>query len=252
VNGPGPTSMPGAALRDPVELHLYRVPLRDDARAIANAVRQLSPAERTRAARFRTEPDHRRYVLTRARLREVVGLHLHIAPHAVTIEQDARGKPALVHRMRDGLHFNCTHAGDLALVALAAAPVGIDIEHLRPLDDVLELADAQFSATERAALRRAPAAERSALFLHCWTHKEAVLKATGAGIADGMRHFDIALDQPSQQFSLPDLRRIERPRPTCAMHDHETPLTVLTLAPAPGYVAAVAAVAAAVVPRWKA
>lgn len=243
--------MTHAAQPDPVELQLYRVPLHADARAIASAVRQLSPEERERAARFRTEPDHRRYVLTRARLREVVGRYLDMAPRAVTIVQDARGKPALEARMQDGVHFNCTHAGELALVALAGAPVGIDIEHLRPLNDALELADAQFAASERAALRRAPAAERSALFLRCWTHKEAVLKATGAGIAEGMQHFDVALDRPRQQLCLPDLQRIDRPLDVGTMPNRTALLTLLQLTPAPGYVAAVAVAAADVTLRWK-
>ncbi len=235
----------------PVEVQLYRVSLRDDARAIATALRQLSHEEHARAGRFRTAPDHRRYVLTRARLREIVGRYLDLSPRAVPIVIDAQGKPGVDAAARDGVHFNCSHAGDLGVIALASAPVGIDVEQLRPLDDVLDLADAQFAEDERATIRRARSDARTALFLQCWTSKEAVLKATGAGIANGMAHFSVALDRERQHLGLPDLARLDRPTTLEARAAHVALLTLARIAPEPGYVGAVAVAALEINLRWK-
>jgi 4'-phosphopantetheinyl transferase len=235
----------------PIEVQLHRVSLRDDPRAIATGLRQLSHEEHARAERFRTAQDHRRYVLTRARLREIVGRHLDLSPEAVPIVHDAQGKPGVDAAMHDGVHFNCSHSGELGVIALAGAPVGIDIEQLRPLGDVLELADAQFSIDERAVIRRARSDERTALFLHCWTSKEAVLKATGVGIANGMEHFSVALDRERQHLCLPDLARLDRPTTLETRAAHAALLTLARIAPEPGYVGAVAVAAVEISLCWK-
>jgi 4'-phosphopantetheinyl transferase len=84
-----------------------------------------------------------------------------------------------------------SHTGDLALVALADCEIGIDIEALRPLADAVDLAGRFFCAEEAAEIRRALPAQQAEIFLRVWTRKEAVLKALGIGIGDGLDRISV-------------------------------------------------------------
>ena len=234
----------------PIELQLYRVDLQADTRAFASGLRQLSPEEHARAARCRTEAEHRRHVLLHARLREIVGRYLDVSPRSVRFELDAAGRRVLDPRMQDGVHFDIGQAGELGVVALAGAPVGVDLEPLRAVDDALAQADALFSAAECLALRRADAASLPTQFLRCLTHKRAALKACGRELAE-MGRFAVALDRPRQQLGLPDLRRLDQPSSVECLQARTDLLTLLHLAPAPDCLGAVAVTAADVTLRWK-
>ena len=84
-------------------------------------------------------------------------------------------------------HLSLTHPRGLAMVALTrAGPVGIDCEPvgaglLEGFDDVA------LAPTEARSLRRWGPAIRSAGRLRYWVRKEAVLKATGLGLATDPR-----------------------------------------------------------------
>lgn len=107
----------------------------------------------------------------------------------------AHGRPRIEPTPDSQLDFNWSHSGNRAAVALArhVAP-GIDLEWLRPRANVLPLARRFFHAEEVAGLVARPAAERSAAFLELWTAKEAVLKATGRGIAFGLHRLRVSND----------------------------------------------------------
>jgi 4'-phosphopantetheinyl transferase len=234
----------------PIELQLYRVDLQADTRAFASGLRQLSPDEHAQASRCRTEAEHRRFVLIHARLREIVGRYLDVSPRSVRFELDATGRRVLDPRMQDGVHFDASHAGELGVVALAGAPVGIDLETVRNVDDALAQADARFSAAECSALRRETAASLPAQYLRCLTHKRAALRACGRGLAE-MAQFTVALDRPRQQLGLPDLRRLDQPSSIECVQARTSLLTLLHLSPASDCIGAVAVTAADVTLRWK-
>jgi phosphopantetheinyl transferase len=75
--------------------------------------------------------------------------------------------------------FSLSHSRDLIVcAALPQGPVGIDIEHLRPL--VWPAYQQAFSQQEWCTV--ATAASPSEALLHRWTQKESVLKADGRGL----------------------------------------------------------------------
>lgn len=106
--------------------------------------------------------------------------------HDFTFAMRENGKPHLADS--DRLHFNVSHSGDMALIAVAAIPVGVDIERKDESIDHLGVAESVFSASERHILLKAPKAERSNVFFSLWTRKEAYLKATGHGFSS---HLDL-------------------------------------------------------------
>jgi 4'-phosphopantetheinyl transferase len=104
------------------------------------------------------------------------------------------------------LQFNFSNSADLGLLAIATGrAVGIDIEKLRPVPDAMCLASLWFSAAERAVLRSVHVAERDMMFLRCWTHKEAYIKAVGEGLSLRLDSFDVGFT-PGEAARLLDHR----------------------------------------------
>ena len=165
---------------------VWRIDVRDAARGVAGV---LSPDEAERAARFRFEPDRVAFVATRAALRTLVGSHLGVAPRDVTFRYGEHGKPEVA-----GLSFNASHAGDVALVALASSGrIGVDVEAMRPGVEMRALARRFFTASENAALARLSEGELAAGFYGCWTQKEAFVKAVGEGLSFELDRVEVAV-----------------------------------------------------------
>lgn len=198
------TASPGKWLERPPpplgahDVHVWRVPLDDEARA-ASSRSLLSDEERARAARFVREVHRRRFVVAHGALRIILAGYVGIEPASLTFVAGEHGKPALRSDHltgRPAVEFNLSHSDDLALIAVAhARPVGVDLERWSEGVEHLELAERFFSPGERDALRAL--AHRPDLveegFFAAWTRKEAYLKATGHGITRGLHHFDVAL-----------------------------------------------------------
>jgi 4'-phosphopantetheinyl transferase len=68
------------------------------------------------------------------------------------------------------------------MVAIAAGPVGVDIEAL-PSRETVEEVSGLLHPAERSEILGAPASEQAELFARLWTRKEAYLKAVGVGLA---------------------------------------------------------------------
>ncbi len=102
------------------------------------------------------------------------------------IERAENGKPWVV----GGPHFNLSHSGDLALIAVCGdAPVGVDLERVHELRNPDGLGRRMCSARE---LDWAGAAvDLSAALLRLWVRKEALAKAEGGGIATALSGIDV-------------------------------------------------------------
>jgi 4'-phosphopantetheinyl transferase len=174
-------------------LHVWRLELDRPPDEIERLGSLLSAGERSRAARFRFPRDRDRHVVAHGALRIVVGRYLRLHPSAIAFRVGPHGKPALTEDPPN-LHFNLSHSGDLALIALSGeAPVGVDVEHTRRDPDLEALARRFFSPAEQQALAALPPGERVKGFYQCWTRKEAVIKATGEGLSRPLDSFDVSL-----------------------------------------------------------
>ncbi len=72
------------------------------------------------------------------------------------------------------------------VVALSRQEVGIDLEKVSDRVDYDAIADAYFAAEEVKELREFPPQARQEKFFQMWTGKEALLKALGVGIGQGL------------------------------------------------------------------
>ena len=147
----------------------------------AAALALLSGDEQARAGRFVFDVHRRRFVTGRAALRTLLGERLGCAPRELRFAYGPAGKPAL-----DGggtTRFNVSHSDRYAIVAIATgAELGVDIERVRPLRDMVLVADRVFSAGVREALGQVPPDRKAEAFFAGWTRKEAYIKARGEGI----------------------------------------------------------------------
>ena len=97
------------------------------------------------------------------------------------IARTAHGKPYFPDRPE--LHFNLSHSGDLVACAVDCAPVGIDIEMIRPHHP--RLAQRVCSPAELDWVMAQPDPDRALLTL--WTKKEARVKWEGCGLTVPLR-----------------------------------------------------------------
>jgi 4'-phosphopantetheinyl transferase len=187
----------------------------------------LSEDERLRAGRFRFVQDRHRFAASRALLRRLLGRALGLAPGAIRFEYGAYGKPRLAGDAGP-LWFNLSHAGRWGLFAVSAGEVGVDLESVRPLEDLDSLAGTVFSTGERAALSALPSPQRVQGFFNGWTRKEAYVKARGDGLSRALDGFDVTV-APGDPPRL--LRVAGEP-------DEPARWALSSFEPLPGYVAA--------------
>jgi 4'-phosphopantetheinyl transferase len=197
--------------------------------AIADLARVLSPDERDRCARFYFQADQRRYTVSRGALRRILGAYLDTDSHSLRLATTSYGKPYLEG---EPAHFNVTHSHELALIAVAMQPVGVDVEYtLRRLNDRDDLAERFFARTEYQQLQSLPVWQRTAAFFNCWTRKEAYIKALGEGLSHPLDRFAVTLGpgEPARFLHIND-----DPAETAAW-------SLYAFTPAVDYVAALAA-----------
>ena len=196
--------------------HVWRIPL-DRRDAVDAHLPLLSDDEQERVRRFYFPHHAQRYAIAHSALRQILAAYDNVHPRALQFSTGEHGKPELVVGgviNPQELHFNLSHSGDLALLAVARhGAVGVDVEQWRANVQHLEIAERFFSPYERDALRSLSHGEAILRgFFSTWSRKEAYLKATGHGIARGLHHFDVTMDpSPAPPRSSSPDRSLESP-----------------------------------------
>jgi 4'-phosphopantetheinyl transferase len=139
-------------------------------------------------------------------MRTILGAYLQTPPDSLEIDETPAGKPYL---RTDSVHFNLSHSQDIALVAVANAPVGVDLEHPREFRAPDRFAKRICNEREYASLQRAggdrgiPGAQ--AQLLRLWVRKEAVVKGTGEGLGRPVDEVDVLDDAVADGWLCVDL-----------------------------------------------
>jgi 4'-phosphopantetheinyl transferase len=145
----------------------------------------LSEDERERASRYAMAEHQRRFSVGRGMLRELLGRYVGDPPNTIHFVYGTQGKPEFWQA--GDLRFNVAHSGDWLLIGIAnGSAIGVDIEQVRPMIDMMAVARQFFSEAECNILEAARTDQQAEVFFAMWTRKEAILKATGEGIT-GLR-----------------------------------------------------------------
>jgi 4'-phosphopantetheinyl transferase len=216
------------------EVHIWQINLDQPDSMLQELTQVLSAHELARAKRFYFEQDRRRFIVGRSQLRSILGHYLGCEPDYIEFCYGPNGKPALASQSnahRNILHFNLSHSQGLALCALAWNwELGVDLEYIRPLSTVEQLARRFFSPEEHAFIQALPPDEQPRAFFRLWTCKEAYLKAIGKGLPFLLKYVEVALSEgeSAQLLGVP--------------YDTQAgaPWSLQAFAPAPNYLAALA------------
>jgi 4'-phosphopantetheinyl transferase len=155
--------------------------------------RSLSGDESERASRFCSERLGTAFTLSRGILRVLLGRYLAIEPNSIRFAYGARGKPRLSFT-ETPLEFNLAHSRRLATYAFAVGcELGVDIEEVRPIPDQEDIVRRLFSREECAEWLGLDLSQRDEAFFHCWTRKEAYIKALGDGLSMPLDSFQVSL-----------------------------------------------------------
>jgi 4'-phosphopantetheinyl transferase len=119
------------------------------------------------------------YLLRHRLLRLVLARHLRCEPADIVFLKNSQGKPYLKNTP---LHFNLSSSNEHILIGVHPThPIGVDIETMKPLDDMKSILDIIASKEEQALFHTLSPAQQSLAFYQLWSRKEAVLKALGTG-----------------------------------------------------------------------
>lgn len=214
------------------KVHVWRASLDQPGACVERLARVLSPDERARADRFRFVQDRQRFIVGRGVLRTILSRYVGVESSGLRFRYESHGKPALDGPLGPGtVRFNVAHSQALALYAITEGrDIGVDLESLRPIPDAEEIAGRFFSPRENAVFHEVPFDLKTEAFLNCWTRKEAFVKALGDGLTHPLDRFDVSL-APGEPARLLWVE---------AMPEAVFRWSLRELAPAPGYIAALA------------
>jgi 4'-phosphopantetheinyl transferase len=214
------------------DVHLWLLDLDQSTESVETLTRLLSADEIQRAGHFYFEKDRRRFIIGRAWLRILLGTYMQVQPAEVCLSYGTHGKPQVAGLASgDVLHFNLSHAQGLALYAFTwNRAIGVDVEHIHPLEEAAQIVAYFFSEEEKAVFNQLPIEQQQQMFFKSWTQKEAYLKAIGEGLSRALNSITVSLlpDEPAQLCSVKD-----KPEEHLRWH-------LQTFVPAPTYIAALA------------
>ncbi len=142
-------------------------------------------------------------------LRLLLGAYLGLPGKDVQIIRRNRGRPELDPSWSDGtLNFNVARSDGCYLIGVnSGATIGVDMEMAtRRPGKPMALARRYFSQQEIEALSTLGETELNRAFMHAWACKEAIVKASGVGIANQLCRFsvDVNPDNPPAVLDMQD------------------------------------------------
>lgn len=214
------------------QVHIWWANLRDFDSHVPELQSVLSVLEQARARRFQFLRDRNNYIISHGLLRMLLGHYAGKPPSRLRFRKGRYGKPELQDVTEERqIHFNISHSEDVALYGITpACRIGVDVEYVRTFPDYDRVAQEFFPRAECKSLEATSEELRAQRFLELWTRKEALLKATGEGLGDGLAGRVDSLSEPGVS-GCTDL-----PQTFGASGDWQ----VRSFSPVEGYIAAVA------------
>lgn len=190
-------------LPDRNEVKLFVVPLDVSAGDYAACEHTLTADELARANRFVHDDVRRRFVVCRGNLRRILAQALEQQPKELRFRYEQWGKPRLVRSVEPHLHFNVSHSGEWALIALAQSPLGVDLEVFNGRISYRAIASQILTGRESQLWEQLSLPQRAVATMQLWVCKEALLKAMGLGIAEGLQLVSFPLPIPREVAFAP-------------------------------------------------
>lgn len=191
----------------------------------------MTADENAKWQRYKFEKDKHQHLVTRALIRDTLSRYEpQVAPADWRFEQNPHGKPAIANALRQPLYFNLSHTQNLAALAVTrSGTVGIDVEKIKPMEQVRGLAERCFVEDEVSFVF---AGEKNSLlwrFFKLWTLKEAYIKARGCGMSLSLHAVRFAAEAHPLTVSF-DLEHDDQPEAWAFRHWQLGPEHLMSLA----------------------
>ncbi|WP_094752130.1 4'-phosphopantetheinyl transferase family protein [Psychromonas sp. CD1] len=159
----------------------------------------LSPDERKKVNRYRLPQAQNIALLTRAFIRLILSQYETQSASQWVFSISPLGKPEVTNT-KHPLRFNLSHNNNLIICAITLInDIGCDIENLERKINAKSITQRYFSTYEQQQLNTLPQNQQNAFFFKLWTLKEAFVKATGQGLAQGLNTFSFDLSSYTEQ-----------------------------------------------------
>ena len=186
------------------EIHVWQLKLPQKEKLVRQYYNLLSEDEKIRAGKYAFDEDRNNFITSRWVLRTLIGKYLNINPESIKFSYTHYGKPFLDNQKYPlGLNFNLSDTKGLVIYAFTLKnEIGVDVEAIREIKDMEEVAARFFSIPEAEKLKLVPFGERDEAFLSCWTLKEAYIKAIGEGLSCPLDQFDMSFSKDKKPALL--------------------------------------------------
>lgn len=163
------------------EVHLWDAPLDVGKDEIEENESLLSRGELLYAMRFTDTGAKNQFIVSRAKLRELLAGYAGQSPRELQFGMTREGKPFLASAKE--YEFNLTHSGDIVLYGVARSRhVGVDVERIKEIPRAIELAKRFMSVEDHERVVNASQETRDHTFLSLWVRREGSGKAYGVGV----------------------------------------------------------------------
>ena len=174
------------------QVEVWIVDLAVNSEVLQQALTLLSRHEIETSNRLKFENLKNRYVVAHAVLRTLLAHYLQVLPQDLHFTCGPNGKPSLTHFPQ--LRFNMSHSGTVAAFAFTSnCEIGIDLEGMRHVSDLPQIASNFFSEAEKLDLAQVSGTAFEQAFYRGWVRKEAYVKAIGAGLLLAFASFRVSL-----------------------------------------------------------
>lgn len=173
-------------------LHIWLVDIDIQFQGVSSMEELLSPEEVDRSGRYRFEQDRIRFIIRRGILRVLLSRYTGINPVEIEYLTSPLGKLSLP---LNPLQFSVSHSQDrIAYAFTLEQDTGVDIERIKPLQELTQLVETWFSTEECALWSDLNPSDRLESYYHVWTQKEAFMKASGEGLTYPLGDFSVSAD----------------------------------------------------------
>jgi 4'-phosphopantetheinyl transferase len=170
---------------DKNEVHVWRISMSENMHRSDALLPVMNLAEAERANRYVFEKDSNLFTISRAAQRIILGGYVDIAPALLEFKFGPDNKPYIGNNNPLNIQYNLSHARNCALLAVSKEIVGCDVEYIDAAFKYGDILPEHFSAEEANYINQQNSTER---FFTLWTRKEALLKGTGQGLTDHLKH----------------------------------------------------------------
>lgn len=157
----------------------------------------LDEQELAHARRLHRERDRRLYVESHGWLRRLLSDTVSRPPAVLRLEHPRGQKPVMRKTSLDDadVFFNLSHTHSCTAVALSRrCELGVDIERVRPLEELCQAEAMVLHKAEYDWLRALSQDDRALAFSRLWTAKEAYTKALGLGLLHPFDRLSVTLE----------------------------------------------------------